>query len=64
MSCTRCNGEGQIANDDEGAPWSMWATLPPGADLAVRMGLVKPIDCPDCKGTGQVEDGKNEEQQR
>ncbi|MFN3005124.1 hypothetical protein [Mycolicibacterium wolinskyi] len=50
--CRKCVGDGQIANDDDGTPWSAWANLPPGADLAVRMGLVRPVQCPDCKGTG------------
>ena len=47
-TCSTCQGEGQIANDDERTPWSAWANLPPGSDLAVRMGLVFPIPCPDC----------------
>lgn len=51
--CQRCSGEGRIANSDDGEPWSMWASLPPGADAAVRAGLVKPIPCPSCNGTGQ-----------
>ncbi len=53
--CGRCDGCGRIANSDDGEPWKYWADLPPGADLAVRMGLVQPIPCPDCKGTGTVE---------
>lgn len=46
--CSRCNGEKQIANSEDGEPWSAWAELPPGSDIAVRMGVVKPIPCPDC----------------
>ncbi|ANN16224.1 hypothetical protein SD37_11610 [Amycolatopsis orientalis] len=53
-TCSRCLGEGKIANTDDGEPWSAWATLPPGSDLAVRMGFVRPIDCPDCEGHGSV----------
>ena len=48
--CERCDGCGQIADSDEGEPWTAWTSLPPGSDLAVRMGLVKPIPCPDCTG--------------
>lgn len=48
-TCSTCLGEGQIANDDERTPWSAWASLPPGSDLAVRLGLVYPIPCPDCQ---------------
>lgn len=50
-ACTRCEGSGAIANTDEGEPWSAWASLPPGADLAVRSGLVRPIPCPACSGS-------------
>lgn len=48
--CGRCGGEGQIADSESGEPWSAWAELPPGADLAVKLGVVKPIPCPDCAG--------------
>lgn len=53
--CPTCLGCGQIADDEIGEPWLMWSTLPPGSDLAVRMGVVKPIPCPACggKGSGQ-----------
>ena len=44
--CTNCEGEGRIANNDEGVPWSYYETLPPGSDIAVRLGWVKPIPCP------------------
>ena len=50
--CRRCDGCGKIANDSEGTPWSFWEALPPGSDMAVKMGVVKPIECPDCRGTG------------
>lgn len=50
--CGRCEGCGQIANDEDGSPWSAWASLPPGSDLAVRMGLVRPIPCPECAAEG------------
>ena len=50
--CRRCDGCGKIANSDDGEPWTAWAELPPGSDLAVRAGIVKPIPCPSCKGTG------------
>jgi hypothetical protein len=50
--CDRCDGCGQIADSDDGESWTAWTDLPPGADLAVRMGLVKPVDCPECDGSG------------
>lgn len=55
MKCPICEGCGQLADIPERDPWSYWQSLPPGADAAVRMGLVQPIECPTCKGTGEVE---------
>lgn len=52
--CPRCEGCGRIANDAEGTPWSYWESLPPGANLAVLSGLVAPIMCPICWGSGKV----------
>lgn len=46
--CWKCLGEGQVANSDDQEPWSAWASLPPGSDLAVRLGLVAPMPCPEC----------------
>jgi len=50
--CKKCDGCGKIADDDEGAPWTFWTGLPLQSAAAVTMGLVKPIDCPDCSGGG------------
>lgn len=47
-TCVRCDGEGRVADTDDMEPWSAWANLPPGSDLAVRLGLITPIPCPDC----------------
>ncbi len=52
--CMACDGEGKVANTDSREPWSMWANLPAGSDIAVKIGTVKPIDCPECGGTGRV----------
>jgi DnaJ-class molecular chaperone len=52
-TCRRCRGCGQIANSDDGEPWTFWAELPAPSNLAVQLGIVRPIPCPDCKGTGQ-----------
>lgn len=46
--CWKCDGEGRVANSDDQEPWSAWESLPPGSDLAVQMGLVRPIPCPEC----------------
>ncbi len=52
--CLRCNGCGKIANSDDGEPWTVWEELPPGADLAVKLGVVRPLPCPKCGGSGKV----------
>lgn len=54
MECSKCAGCGRIANDEEGTPWKYWEELPIKSAAAVIMGIVKPLTCPDCKGTGQV----------
>lgn len=50
--CERCDGCKQIANDDEGTPWWHWAQLPPPSNMAVVMGMVRPLPCAKCGGTG------------
>ena len=52
--CKRCWGGGRIADSQDGEPWAMWQELPPGSDLAAKMGIVKPIPCPQCGGTGKL----------
>lgn len=51
--CLRCNGCGQITNSSDGEAWTYWEQLPPESDIAVRMGIVKPVTCPTCGGTGK-----------
>ncbi len=46
--CRRCDGCGLIDDGDDGVAWTEWTSLPPGADIAVKMGIVKPIPCPKC----------------
>ncbi len=59
--CQRCEGCGQIANDDEGSPWKRWAALPLESAVAVQMGVIHPVPCPDCGGTGEAQpDGQKE----
>lgn len=50
--CDRCDGCGRIANSESGEPWTAWAELPLKSSTAVLIGLVRPIPCPDCNGTG------------
>lgn len=50
--CPKCDGCGQIANDDNGSPWSQWQSLPEVSKAAIRAGLVRPLPCPKCDGKG------------
>lgn len=56
VPCSRCDGCGKIANDEEGTPWIAWQSLPPGSDMAVRLGQVVPLECPKCGGSGSADD--------
>ena len=51
--CKNCHGGGQIANDDDGTPWVFWESLPPESSLAMVFGLVQPVQCPKCGGSGK-----------
>ena len=52
--CEKCDGCGKVANTDEQEPWTWWEDLPPGNDIAVWMGIVRPVECPECHGTGKT----------
>ena len=52
--CPKCEGCGQIANDEEGTPWKVWLDLPLKSSGAVLAGIVKPVLCPVCNGKGKV----------
>ena len=52
--CNTCDGEGKVANTDNMEPWSQWAQLPVQSALAVVIGIVKPMTCPTCKGSGKA----------
>jgi hypothetical protein len=52
--CGRCEGCGKVANDEDGTPWTHWESLPQQSKLAVQFGLVRPIECPACRGTGKA----------
>ena len=51
--CAKCAGCGQVANTTDQEPWQRWLDLPVQSGAAVVMGLVKPMACPVCGGTGQ-----------
>ncbi|MGP9682043.1 hypothetical protein [Brachybacterium sp. AOP3-A1-3] len=50
--CHHCNDEKVTDDNDditERVPWSFWQKLTPPSDMAVRMGMVKPIPCAHCQ---------------
>jgi hypothetical protein len=51
--CPRCAGCGKIANTEDGQAWTHWLALPLASSLAVAWGIVKPIACPVCSGSGK-----------
>lgn len=55
MACWKCNGCGQIANTDRQEPWTAWEQLPVRSAMAVVLGLVRPVLCPVCDGTGAAQ---------
>ena len=52
-ACRHCLGWKKIANSDDGESWKYWAELSSPENLAVVLGVVFPIDCPRCQGTGK-----------
>lgn len=51
--CPRCAGCGKIANTEDGEAWTHWLALPLQSSAAVLMGIVRPIVCPACSGSGK-----------
>lgn len=58
--CTKCDGCGKVANDEDQTPWTFWLNLPLQASGAILAGLVRPIDCPKCGGTGKASNADKE----
>ena len=55
--CLRCDGCGQTDNNDdweERESWTAWEQLPPSSKLFVTLGLVFPVPCYICEGSGVV----------
>lgn len=51
--CPSCDGCGKVADTESREPWTAWTSLPPGARVAVDLGVVRPVTCPDCAGSGE-----------
>lgn len=54
IKCTKCDGCGQIANDEDGTPWHVWLELPLRSSGAILAGIVRPMVCTTCEGKGKV----------
>lgn len=52
--CQRCQGCGKLADSEGREPWIYWTSLPVHSAAAVIAGIVKPIPCDACNGTGAV----------
>jgi len=50
--CPSCDGCGQVADTEDREPWTDWLKLPLGSGAAVVAGIVKPVTCTACLGTG------------
>lgn len=55
--CEKCYGCGQVADTRDQEPWKVWLEMPLQSAIAVQMGLVRPIPCPVCKGSGLAPQG-------
>ena len=51
-ACTQCEGWKRVASGDDPVTWKAWAEIPPPSNLAVQLGMVYPVTCPRCEGTG------------
>jgi hypothetical protein len=47
-ACLKCRGCGLIANSKDREPWLDWTSLPLQSSLAVLLGIVRPVPCPEC----------------
>lgn len=54
IKCPQCDGCGQVADNYEGEPWSVWKAEVMPALLAVIVGIVGPVDCDSCNGLGET----------
>jgi hypothetical protein len=54
LPCPCCRGCGQLADSDDREPWTDWTALPLKSSDAILLGLVKPIPCDECGGSGRA----------
>lgn len=63
LPCEGCDGCGKVADTPDREPWTRWTALPLQSAAAVVLGVVKPIPCPYCNGTGRISIQKDGEQE-
>jgi hypothetical protein len=51
-ACKQCLGWKRVDNG-QGASWKEWLDLPTPSRIAVDAGIIKPVVCPRCGGTGK-----------
>jgi hypothetical protein len=51
-ACELCLGWKRVDDGEEPVSWKAWAEIPPPHNIAVQLGLVRPVECPRCEGTG------------
>lgn len=56
MKCPTCDGCGKVANTRRGEPWTEWTSLPLLSSAAVLSGIVRPVSCVRCGGSGRIGD--------
>jgi hypothetical protein len=56
--CQKCDGCGKVADTDDQEPWTTWTSLPLHSAIAVVAGLVRPMTCPQCGGSGRAAESK------
>lgn len=59
--CQACEDSGLVADTQDREPWPAWQKLPAEAQFAVRVGLVRPIPCPECLGKPTALDNELEQ---
>lgn len=62
--CQYCDGCGRVADTEEQEPWSAWENLPVKSAIGVLIGLVQPMPCPQCNGTGKMREHQRKEARR
>lgn len=51
--CATCIGECRVAANSEGEPLEGGAPLSSYPEIALKLGVVRAVTCPTCKGTGR-----------